>query len=151
MKELLVGAKYRIKNTSYYGKLVSYDSTTGEAIIEDNKFRLITTNAEAVVRFNNSDFSYCDRCGKENPRALSGSFFNEDICCMECIEMEERHELYSIARYIENKEVKKGNMNFEGIGLPRDLIPGDWTDMSEYDEEAYKALSEKYKKDGIIK
>ena len=49
------------------------------------------------------------------------SFFNTDMLCMPCVKKEESHYLYNKAREEEFRQVKKGNLNFKGIGLPPDL------------------------------
>lgn len=49
------------------------------------------------------------------------SIFNTQTCCLECIEEEKMHKDYERARRTELEEVKNGNYNFEGIGLPKDL------------------------------
>ena len=65
--------------------------------------------------------SKCDRCGKENT-ALTGSYFNTQmICTDECDKKERAHPGFAEARRIENEEVRKGNLNYEGIGLPKEL------------------------------
>ncbi len=62
----------------------------------------------------------CDRCS-EQPTSLVGSYFNEDMLCKICVEKEQKHPLYEEAKRKEIEEVFKGNMNYEGIGLPNDL------------------------------
>jgi hypothetical protein len=62
----------------------------------------------------------CERCFKENA-ALTGSMFNTQMICLECEEEERKHPKYEEARKKENEEVKKGNYNYPGIGLPNDL------------------------------
>lgn len=62
----------------------------------------------------------CERCHKETS-SLKMSFFNEDMCCGECLTKEQAHPKYEEAKRIENEECKKGNLNFPGIGLPDDL------------------------------
>lgn len=62
----------------------------------------------------------CDRCKKEADR-LTGSFFNTDMICTECTVAERAHPQFEHARSVENEEFHKGNMNFAGIGLPKDL------------------------------
>ena len=62
----------------------------------------------------------CARCNKES-RAITGSFFNEDLICLECRDIESLHPDYKKAKDIEHQEVVKGNYNFEGIGLPDDF------------------------------
>lgn len=63
---------------------------------------------------------YCERCGKRT-RVFSMSFFNEDMCCSECLEKEKNHPSYEYAKMVELEEVKKGNYNYKGIGKPKDL------------------------------
>lgn len=44
------------------------------------------------------------------------SMFNEDCICMECKEKEMKDKNYEKARDKEIEEVKKGNLNYKGIG-----------------------------------
>lgn len=62
----------------------------------------------------------CDRCGQLAP-VMVGSFFNTDMICLPCEKREKAHHAYSKAKEIEFQEVLKGNMNFKGIGKPKDL------------------------------
>lgn len=62
----------------------------------------------------------CDRCYYPTD-VVCMSYFNEDMCCPSCIAKEKKHPKYAEAKRIENEEVKKGNFNFQGIGLPDDL------------------------------
>lgn len=62
----------------------------------------------------------CDRCGGD-ATTWQMSRFNTQACCMKCIAREKKHPKYKEAQDAEMAEVNKGNMNFEGIGLPRDL------------------------------
>jgi hypothetical protein len=62
----------------------------------------------------------CERCKGEST-SFKGSYFNAEMICMPCKEKEEKHELYQLAVQEENKQVRMGNYNFEGIGLPNDL------------------------------
>ena len=48
------------------------------------------------------------------------SIFNEQVICLECKETEKKHPKYDSAVQAEYEQVKKGNYNFEGIGLPDD-------------------------------
>lgn len=59
---------------------------------------------------------YCDRCGKYLEFRIM-SMFNKDVICMECKEAETKHPRYEEARRRDLEEIKKGNRNFEGIGL----------------------------------
>ena len=62
----------------------------------------------------------CDRCPKES-HFTSMSYFNTQMICPECEEKEQKHPKYEEARAKEWEEVKKGNYNYKGIGLPADL------------------------------
>jgi len=64
----------------------------------------------------------CDRCGTE-ARAITGSYFDTAMICPECRELEHAHPQYEEARRVENEHVRRGEMNFPGIGLPDDLKP----------------------------
>jgi hypothetical protein len=64
----------------------------------------------------------CDRCGTQDV-IRQMSLFNEDMCCSVCIEMERAHPEFPKARARELNELLKGNFNFPGIGLPKDLEP----------------------------
>lgn len=61
----------------------------------------------------------CDRCHKET-NCLTGSYFNTEMLCTECDKIEQLHPLYKEAKRVEMEEVRKGNYNYEGIGLPDD-------------------------------
>lgn len=50
------------------------------------------------------------------------SMFNTQMCCPRCIETEKKHRDYKRATDVELDELLKGNYNFPGIGLPKDLI-----------------------------
>lgn len=62
----------------------------------------------------------CDRCKKET-FAITGSYFNTEMICIECDERERAHPDFARAQEIENQAVKRGDYNFPGIGLPADL------------------------------
>jgi len=49
------------------------------------------------------------------------SFFNTDMICPECEAKEKAHPDYELARKVERAECLKGNLNYPGIGLPRDM------------------------------
>ena len=51
------------------------------------------------------------------------SLFNMDMCCLACTEMERAHPEFPRARAVELDELSKGNHDFPGIGLPKDLKP----------------------------
>lgn len=58
----------------------------------------------------------CDRCLKE-AKSFIMSMFNTQMICMDCKNKETKHHRYKEACDKELAEVKKGNYNFEGIGL----------------------------------
>lgn len=64
--------------------------------------------------------SKCDRCYKETI-VTTMSFFDASMCCPDCIKVEKTHPQYEEAHRREVEEVKRGNYNFPGIGLPNDL------------------------------
>jgi len=69
----------------------------------------------------NTEFSStCDRCFK-SPTAVIMSMFNEDWVCFDCLEKEREHPDYKKAQEAELNEIRKGNLNFPGIGKPVDL------------------------------
>lgn len=59
----------------------------------------------------------CQRCNKET-NTFTGSYFNTEMICTECDEIERLHPLYEEAKRVEFEEVCRGNYNYEGIGLP---------------------------------
>lgn len=59
----------------------------------------------------------CDRCGEET-NVTTMSYFNEDILCIECDDLEQKHPDFEIARAVEMEQVRRGNYNYEGVGLP---------------------------------
>lgn len=70
---------------------------------------------------NGKVFGICDRCGCSNNNQTTMSKFNTDVICMPCKEKEILHPEYKNACDVELNEIKKGNYNFEGIGLPESL------------------------------
>jgi hypothetical protein len=62
----------------------------------------------------------CERCKSEST-SFKCSYFNTEMICIPCQEKEQKHELYQLAVQEENKQVRMGNYNFEGIGLPNEL------------------------------
>jgi hypothetical protein len=63
----------------------------------------------------------CNRCFGETNGITIMSMFNEQVICMQCKEIEKKHPKYNLASKTEIEEIKKGNYNFKGIGLPNDL------------------------------
>ncbi|HUC91970.1 MAG TPA: hypothetical protein VMS09_08070 [Paenibacillus sp.] len=64
--------------------------------------------------------SHCDRCGKKLTVRIM-SMFNRDTICLDCKKKEETHPAYEQARKAEQDAVRRGDMNFPGIGLPPDI------------------------------
>ena len=62
----------------------------------------------------------CKRCHEPTSSTI-GSMFNTDMICIPCKKKEEAHPQYQEARDTEMAEVQKGNYNYPGIGLPKDL------------------------------
>lgn len=62
----------------------------------------------------------CDRCFKKSASVIM-SMFNEDWICYDCEIKERAHPDYRKARDAEVSEIRKGNLNFPGIGKPADL------------------------------
>lgn len=62
----------------------------------------------------------CGRCGKETGVTIV-SMFNTDTICLNCKKKEEKHPDYVKAVKADNNAIKRGNYNFRGIGLPKDL------------------------------
>lgn len=60
----------------------------------------------------------CERCGNDTS-SLKMSFFNEDMCCMDCLSIEQQHPKYEEARKKEIQECLNGNYNYIGVGLPK--------------------------------
>ncbi len=59
----------------------------------------------------------CDRCCGEL-RVRQMSRFNTDVLCQKCIEEERQHPDYEKAAAAELEAVRRGDMNFPGIGWP---------------------------------
>lgn len=62
----------------------------------------------------------CDRCHRHTGVTIM-SKFNRDEICMECQQIESRHPYYKEACRVELENVRSGNMNFAGVGLPADF------------------------------
>jgi len=58
----------------------------------------------------------CERCG--HGEAVTMSYFNTDLLCLSCIEVERAHPDFEKARTAEESAVRAGNFNFPGIGWP---------------------------------
>ena len=59
----------------------------------------------------------CDRCGGDLKVRIM-SRFNTDCLCMKCAEEERQHPDYQKAADVELDAVRRGDMNFPGIGWP---------------------------------
>lgn len=59
----------------------------------------------------------CDRCGGSLTGGRILSMFNTDCICMECRKKERKREDYKAAQDADHEHIKRGNYNFEGIGL----------------------------------
>lgn len=66
------------------------------------------------------DKTHCGRCGKKLTVRIT-SMFNTDTICLDCKKKEEAHPAYERARKAEQDAVRRGDMNFPGIGKPQDL------------------------------
>lgn len=62
----------------------------------------------------------CARCGRQIAVSIV-SRFNTDILCVECSEKERAHPHYADAVMKEEEEIRRGNLNYPGIGKPPDL------------------------------
>lgn len=61
-----------------------------------------------------SGMPVCVRC-REYARISTVSWFNTDVICKTCSEIEEKHPLFQRAKDTERKEVEKGNLNYPGL------------------------------------
>ena len=64
--------------------------------------------------------SNCERCDSETNKTTM-SWFNTQMICEPCDEKELSHKDIEKAKAKELEQVKQGNYNYEGIGLPSDL------------------------------
>ena len=62
----------------------------------------------------------CERCS-EKTNVFKMSFFNTDMLCRICLDIEEAHPEYTGAVEEEMRQVNLGNYAFKGVGLPKDL------------------------------
>jgi len=53
--------------------------------------------------------------------AFTMSYFNTDRICLDCSALEQKHPLFEAARAADEEAIKRGDMNFPGIGKPDDL------------------------------
>lgn len=64
--------------------------------------------------------NHCQRCG-EKTNTTTGSYFDENIICMRCNQIERAHPDFQRALETETAQVRAGNYNYPGIGLPDGL------------------------------
>lgn len=64
--------------------------------------------------------THCQRC-HEKTNTHTMSWFNTQMICMACSDKEMKHPRIKEAKDAERAQVKAGNRNFVGIGLPEDL------------------------------
>ena len=64
--------------------------------------------------------SNCERCDSETTTTTM-SWFNTQMICKPCDEKELSHKDIEKAKAKDLEQVKQGNYNYEGIGLPSDL------------------------------
>jgi ribosomal protein L37E len=72
----------------------------------------------------------CQRCGdrtSQNYKIMS--WFNTDLICMDCADKETKHPKFQEAKDRENEEVRKGNLNYEGIGFEAESFDADLTSI----------------------
>jgi recombinational DNA repair protein (RecF pathway) len=62
----------------------------------------------------------CERC-KTPTGITTGSWFNQEMICLECNEKERAHPAFETAKQAEREAVLQGNYNFVGIGKPQEL------------------------------
>ena len=65
----------------------------------------------------------CERCNKPT-HTTTGSYFNRQMICLSCEHKERKHPQFERAMRVETEQVLKGNLNYEGIGLPEELKNG---------------------------
>lgn len=63
----------------------------------------------------------CDRCKTSLVgKARTMSMYNKDCICMNCKEVEKKRSDYKNALSADNEQIRAGNYNFKGIGLPKE-------------------------------
>jgi len=62
----------------------------------------------------------CARCRRPADATILSMFNTEEIC-LDCQEREEQHPRYEEARRAEAEAVRRGELNFPGVGKPEDL------------------------------
>ena len=59
----------------------------------------------------------CQRCGRRSD-SFTGSWFSTQLICLTCSELEEVHPDFQYAHDVEEAAVRRGDMNFPGVGWP---------------------------------
>ena len=59
----------------------------------------------------------CDRCGRPLNGCRIMSMYNHEVLCMDCKDKETQREDYRKAVEVDHEQIRRGNYNFEGIGL----------------------------------
>ena len=63
----------------------------------------------------------CDRCFQPTHGVTTTSMFNTEQICMPCKDKERNHPDYFVAEQADLDAIKRGDFNYQGIGLPDDL------------------------------
>ena len=63
----------------------------------------------------------CQRCSNPTSGVTTMSMFNLQVICIPCKGIEKIHKDYNKAHDAEIKALLEGDVNFKGIGLPKDL------------------------------
>jgi len=74
----------------------------------------ITTGGEGLMKNEFLSQEKCSRCGGALG-ARTMSRMNEDVLCMDCVELEKAHPRYQEASEAELEQVKAGNYNYLGL------------------------------------
>lgn len=64
----------------------------------------------------------CARCGDGPLGIYTGSYFDTSLICLRCEVVEREHPHYERAVLTEEAAVRRGEMNFPGVGVPHDLV-----------------------------
>ena len=61
----------------------------------------------------------CQRCSVKTG-TYTMSMFDVSLICFDCADSEKKYPKYSEARQADEKAIREGNFNFEGIGQKKD-------------------------------
>ncbi len=67
-----------------------------------------------------TDAAHCDRCGAGGVPLIM-SRFNTEMICLACEAREKVHPAHAATAQAELDAVRRGEMNFPGVGKPADL------------------------------